>query len=130
MRRTKNQVLKELPDKIERTLYVDMVKEQKSYYKQSLKKFIKQSKENTNSITILSFLTRLRQIALDPSIIDDSYNGGSGKIDKALEIITRCLNDNKKIIVFSPSSSLICTASLLSTKLIIIVSRISFMSSS
>lgn len=95
LRRTKRQVLKELPDKIERTFYVDMTKEQKNYYKLSLRKFKKEAKENTNSITILSFLTRLRQIALDPSIIDDSYNGGSGKIDKALEIITRCLNDNK-----------------------------------
>ena len=106
-RRTKNQVLKELPDKIERTLYVDMVKEQKSYYKQSLKKFIKQSKENTNSITILSFLTRLRQIALDPSIIDDSYNGGSGKIDKALEVINKYSDSNKKILVFSQFTSLL-----------------------
>ena len=107
LRRTKRQVLKELPDKIERTFYVDMTKEQKNYYKLSLRKFKKEAKENTNSITILSFLTRLRQIALDPSIIDDSYNGGSGKIDKALEIITRCLNDNKKIIVFSQFTSLL-----------------------
>ena len=107
LRRTKNQVLKELPDKIERTFYVDMTKEQKNYYKLSLKKFIKQSKENTNSIIILSLLTKLRQIALDPSIIDDSYNGGSGKIDKALEVINKCVGNHKKILVFSQFTSVL-----------------------
>ncbi|WP_244834089.1 DEAD/DEAH box helicase [Clostridium sp. BJN0001] len=101
LRRTKSQVLKELPDKIERTFYVEMTKEQKRYYKLSLKKIIKESEGMTNQISILSFLTKLRQIALDPSIIDDTYKGGSSKINKVLEIIDMCKKSNKKVLIFS-----------------------------
>ena len=33
LRRTKSEVLKELPNKVERTFYVEMTDEQKKYYK-------------------------------------------------------------------------------------------------
>lgn len=107
LRRTKSQVLKEIPDKIERTFYVEMTKQQKKYYKLSLKKFIKEAQQTTNQISILSFLTKLRQIALDPSIVDQTYNGGSSKINKALEIIDMCHLKNKKILIFSQFTSVL-----------------------
>lgn len=107
LRRTKKQVLKELPDKIERIYYVKMTDEQRKYYNTKFKIFTKEAKTMNNSISILALLTKLRQIALDPSIINDDYNGGSGKINAAMEIINKCNVDNKKIIVFSQFTSLL-----------------------
>ena len=107
LRRTKKQVLKELPDKIERIYYVKMTDEQRKYYNTKFKKFTKEAKAMNNSISVLALLTKLRQIALDPSIIDDDYYGGSGKINAAMEIINKCNIDNKKIIIFSQFTSLL-----------------------
>lgn len=107
LRRTKKQVLKELPDKIERIYYVKMTDEQRKYYNTKFKKFTKEAKAMNNSISVLALLTKLRQIALDPSIIDDYYYGGSGKINAAMEIINKCNIDNKKIIIFSQFTSLL-----------------------
>ena len=107
LRRTKKEVLKELPNKIEYTYYVDMTDEQNRYYKSSLKKAVKETKNLTNHISILSLLTRLRQIALDPSIVDEDYRGGSGKINATMEIINKYLAINKKMLIFSQFTTLL-----------------------
>ena len=107
LRRTKKQVLKELPDKIETTYYVKMTDEQAKYYKNSLKRFSKEAESMTNQISILALLTKLRQIALDPSLIDEEYTGGSGKVDSAVDIINRCVENNKKVIIFSQFTSML-----------------------
>ena len=107
LRRTKKEVLKELPNKIEYTYYVDMTDEQNRYYKSSLKKAVKESKHLTNHISILSLLTRLRQIALDPAIVDENYTGGSGKINVTIELIKKYLSINKKMLIFSQFTTLL-----------------------
>lgn len=105
LRRTKKQVLKELPDKTERTFYVDMTKEQKRYYKLTLKGV--NLHQNQNTISMLAMLTKLRQIAIDPSIVDSDYMGGSGKLQKCFEIIDVCIKSNKKMLIFSQFTSLL-----------------------
>lgn len=107
LRRTKKEVLTELPDKNQWTFYIPMTDEQKRYYKSSLKKYSKEIKDTSNHISVLALLTKLRQIALDPSILDESYTGGSGKINATLTLINKSLEGNKKTLIFSQFTSLL-----------------------
>ena len=107
LRRTKKEVLNDLPEKIENTYYVSMTEEQKKYYKLSLKKISQEAKDISNQISILALLTKLRQIALDPSIIDNEYDGGSGKINATIDIVKKVMSVNKKMLIFSQFTSLL-----------------------
>ena len=49
------------------------------------------------NITIFSYLTKLRQLALVPSILVEGYTVGSGKIDITVELINEFIN-NKLVI--------------------------------
>ena len=82
-----------------------MTEEQKKYYKLSLKKISQEAKDISNQISILALLTKLRQIALDPSIIDNEYDGGSGKINATIDIVKKVMSVNKKMLIFSQFTS-------------------------
>ena len=105
LRRVKEYVLDELPEKIEKKYLVDMTTKQKSIYKsyvKEIKEKLKSSKGNTNMLT---FITKLREVCLDPSLIMDDYNGGSGKINALMELLDNYIAGNKKILVFSQFTS-------------------------
>lgn len=105
LRRGKEDVLDELPEKIEKKYLVDMTTKQKSIYKsyvKEIKEKLKSSKGNTNMLT---FITKLREVCLDPSLIMDDYNGGSGKINALMELLDNYIAGNKKILVFSQFTS-------------------------
>ena len=105
LRRVKEDVLDELPEKIEKKYLVDMTTKQKSIYKSYIKEIkekLKSSKGNTNMLT---FITKLREVCLDPSLIMDDYNGGSGKINALMELLDNYIAGNKKILVFSQFTS-------------------------
>ena len=104
LRRTKKQVIKELPDKIEKKFLVELNKEQRKLYGvyvNEVQKKLKEKKDVEDKITILSYLTKLRQICLDPSIISNEYKIKSSKIETCLELIDNCISENNKILVFS-----------------------------
>ena len=104
LRRTKKQVIKELPDKIERRFLVEMNKSQRNVYGvyvEEIKQKLKENKEIKNKITIFSYLTKLRQLCLDPSVVIEGYRGKSSKIEACLEIINEYIEENNKILVFS-----------------------------
>lgn len=108
LRRLKKEVALELPDKIEKKYYVDMPLEQKQVYKSYIKEIKnKLKKGGDDKITILSYLTKLRQICLDPSLLLDDYLGRSGKILVVKDIIKDVLVQNRKIIIFSQFTSLL-----------------------
>jgi SNF2 family DNA or RNA helicase len=50
---------------------------------------------------ILGAITRLRQICVDPSMFIENYQGGSGKIDYLLEVLTEKISDGHRVLVFS-----------------------------
>ncbi len=100
LRRTKKEVVRELPDKIEHKYYIELEKEHKRAYLGFVKLIKNKLKEaNQDKITIFSYLTKLRQLALAPDIMVKNYSGKNSKIDILLDII----NDNKerKILIFS-----------------------------
>ena len=104
LRRLKKDVMNELPDKIEKKFLIEMTENQKKVYKayvDDVKVKMKEKDFVKDKITIFSYLTKLRQLALDPSIIMDEYTGGSGKIDITIELIHDFIKENHKILLFS-----------------------------
>lgn len=104
LRRSKKQVVKELPDKIEKKFLVELNKEQRKLYGvyvNEVQEKLKEKKAVEDKITILSYLTRLRQLCLDPSIINNEYKSKSAKIEACLELIDKCVCEGNKVLVFS-----------------------------
>lgn len=109
LRRIKKDVIKEIPEKIETKFLVEMTDSQKKIYKAFLKEIqdnIKNPKINKNNITIFSYLTKLRQVCLDPAVIIDEYTGGSGKINIAKDLILENIKEHK-ILLFSQFTSVL-----------------------
>ena len=114
LRRYKRDVIKELPDKIENKLIVPLDDEQLKVYSTYVKyiqDIIEKKVENDefakSKIEILSYITKLRQICLDPSVVMDDYKGGSGKIDALLETVSQSIDEGHKILVFSQFTSVL-----------------------
>ena len=106
LRRTKNEVMKELPDKIEKKFIVEMTTAQKAVYKSYIK-IVRDKMRNDSEgrIEVFSYLTRLRQICLDPSLVMEEYKGGSGKLRIATELIEKHINSQGKVLLFSQFTS-------------------------
>ncbi|HIG0356116.1 DEAD/DEAH box helicase [Clostridium sporogenes] len=108
LRREKKDVLKDLPDKIEKKFLVEMTSNQGRIYKAYMKNIKEKLKNNKEDrITIFSYLTKLRQLCLDPSLIIDEYKGGSGKLKIAMELLQEGVDEGKKILLFSQFTSVL-----------------------
>ena len=110
LRRLKRDVMKELPDKIEKKFYVEMTPEQKKVYMTyvgEIRRLMKEKDFGENKITIFSYLTKLRELCLDPSVLVNGYNGGSGKMDVSLDIIRENIGENRKVLLFSQFTSVL-----------------------
>lgn len=106
LRRTKKEVMKELPDKIEKKFIVEMTGAQKAVYKAYIKAVREKMKNSSdNKIQVFSYLTRLRQICLDPSLVLEEYKGGSGKLKVATELIEKHIDSEGKVLLFSQFTS-------------------------
>lgn len=108
LRRTKEQVAKDLPDKTEMVLWCEMEKAQrnvydyyKNYYRENLMQRIAEDGMGKSSIYILEGLLKLRQICDSPALIkDEVYERDSAKLTE----LVRELEDNTgthKVLVFS-----------------------------
>ncbi|MDV4151637.1 DEAD/DEAH box helicase [Clostridium sp. AL.422] len=114
LRRYKKDVIKELPLKIEKKLLVSMSEEQEKVYaiyadyaKNLIEKKVKDEELNNSKIEILSYITKLRQICLDPSVLINDYTGNSGKVDSLIELLNQGIEEGHKILVFSQFTSVL-----------------------
>lgn len=107
LRRTKKEVLKELPDKLEKVVHAVMEGEQKKLYQaslQNLKESLDRQTEeefSAGKIQILAELTRLRQICCDPAMIYENYRGGSAKTEVCMELLKTAASSGNQVLVFS-----------------------------
>ena len=113
LRRTKKEVLTELPEKTITVLNNEMEEEQKNIYlsylvqaKQELQDEITTNGYERSQIKILAALTRLRQICCHPGLFIEDYNGGSSKLDQCMEIIEDGITAGHKILLFSTYTSM------------------------
>lgn len=110
LRRIKKEVIKELPDKIEKKILVDITDEQKKVYKAVVDKTKEDFEDidpNQSRMEVLAALTKLREICLDPSLVFKDYNGGSGKVDALIELVEQYIQNDQKILIFSQFTSML-----------------------
>ncbi|WP_297335228.1 SNF2-related protein [Algoriphagus sp.] len=107
LRRTKKEVLTELPEKMEEFLFCEMGAEQrkiyeayKARYREFLLKKFDEEGENQSKMFVLEGLTKLRQICDSPRLIGESNHLSSSKIEVLKEHILE-KTGNHKILVFS-----------------------------
>ena len=108
LRRKKMDVTKELPEKLENNIFVELTDDQKKIYAAELEKTKQEVNDIVNSggksrlaFLILPLLTKLRQICIDPKIIYPDYNGGSNKIDSLIYVIKENISNGNKILMFT-----------------------------
>ena len=100
LRRTKKQVLKELPKKIEQKIFIELTQEHRKIYNAYIKVIKNKIKElNLDKITVFSYLTKLRQLCLVPNLMVKNYNGKSTKLLVTLNILEQ--SKDKKVLIFS-----------------------------
>lgn len=105
LRRTKEEVLKELPPKTEEVLVVTMEeKERKIYaaYHENAVLSLKQAGEDgRQKIALLAELTRLRQLCVDPSSFLEDFRDVSSKLNQTVSMIEVARQGGHKVLVFS-----------------------------
>ncbi len=115
LRRTKEQVARELPSKTEQTVYCELEPEQRrlydelrQHYRDSLLRRIETAGLAKSKIQILEALLRLRQAACHPGLLDSKRSGdSSAKLDVLLEQLREVLDEGHKALVFSQFTSLL-----------------------
>lgn len=101
LRRTKQDTLNDLPEKIELIRFAEMDVEQRKVYEAQLLSTKDAIINKSSKIEILSCLTRLRQICVSPSLFMDNYSGESAKIELLISLLNELIENNHKILVFS-----------------------------
>lgn len=115
LRRTKDKVLAELPEKTEQTLYCELDKKQrklyddlKKHYQTQLTQKIAQDGLNKSKIQVLEALLRLRQAACHPGLLDaKKRDQPSAKLETLLDQLREILEEGHKALVFSQFTSLL-----------------------
>ncbi|RRD28471.1 DEAD/DEAH box helicase [Fusobacterium canifelinum] len=105
LRRLKKDVLRELPEKIEETYFIEMNQEEKNLYQANLVKInetlVQNIDVNTNKIEVLAMLTKLRQICIDPRLLYEDISSSSSKINACIELIEKSIENKQRILLFS-----------------------------
>lgn len=109
LRRTKTQVAKDLPDRVEEDLFCEMEAEQKTLYRAELKRArqtvlgLKTARQlNEQRFNILTSLLRLRQICCHPALIDNGLrHADAAKISALEDLLEPLMAEGHKVLVFS-----------------------------
>lgn len=108
LRRTKKDVLRELPEKIEHVVYAKMEDEQDKLYHSTIQDARENIINNTgNKMYVFTMLTRLRQICCHPSLFVDNYQGESAKLNLTMQLIEDSISGNHRILLFSQFTSML-----------------------
>ncbi|CEK10201.1 DEAD/DEAH box helicase [Legionella hackeliae] len=118
LRRTKNQVARELPDKTEMTLAIEISGAQRDLYeaiRMSMEKKVreaisKQGMEKSH-IVLLDALLKLRQVCCDPKLLSmpeaEMAYETSAKLDALMELLSSLVDEGRRILIFSQFTSML-----------------------
>jgi superfamily II DNA or RNA helicase len=110
LRRTKDQVAKELPDKIEIDEWLDLADDQASLYASlaraglaEIERIREKQGEGASQMHLLTLLLRLRQVCVDPGLLDlnEEKVPSAAKIERLLELLSERSEIGGKTLVFS-----------------------------
>jgi len=113
LRRTKKEVLSDLPEKTEQTLFVELGETQRKAYDELRHHFraelsgrIGRLGIGRSRIAVLEALLRLRQTACHPGLVDPArIDEPSAKLDTLLEQLEEVIDEGHKVLVFSQFTS-------------------------
>ena len=108
LRRLKEEVLTELPPKIEHRYLSELTIDQKKLYQAYLERLrsetassLEEGAFNRSRIQILAGLMRLRQICCHPSLFVENYRGESAKLLQLQELLSEAVGGGHRILLFS-----------------------------
>ncbi|OIV41943.1 DEAD/DEAH box helicase [Flavobacterium johnsoniae] len=105
LRRTKEQVLKDLPELSEQIYYCDMDPEQEKLYEKEKSKarnfLLKTDGSSPDKISIINTLMKLRQLSNHPKMIDQESEIDSGKYIAVTNYLDNLVKAKQKVIIFS-----------------------------
>ena len=110
LRRTKQEVLTELPPKTETVRVIPMEAEQRKLYMAyawDVKKRVEESNGQADRMRILAMLTRLRRLCCDPNLCVEGYKGGSCKLEECVRMVTELTEGGHATLVFSQFTSML-----------------------
>ena len=113
LRRRKEDVLKDLPEKLEEVRYVRLEGEQQKLYDGQVvhiqTMLAEQSGEDFNrkKLQLLAELTHLRQICCDPALCFEQYQGDAAKLEACLELVKSAIDGGHRILLFSQFTSML-----------------------
>ena len=107
LRRTKQAVAKELPEKTEITINVELTDDEMAYYEVIRREAEQRFKEEGDQLTInaLSELTRLRRTACSPELTNAAWSDGSSKVNAFMELAQNIIDGGHSVLVFSQFTS-------------------------
>ena len=112
LRRKKQEVATDLPDKIENNIYIDLGKTQRKLYAAEIKrvqeemdKILAHESFTKAKFLILQLLTKLRQLCIDPRLVFENYKGESAKLENLIKVIKELIDNKHKILLFSSFKS-------------------------
>lgn len=106
LRRTKTQVLDELPEKTEITLPVELSEEERALYENLREQAMLNLEENSsNAMQALAEITRLRQAACHPALVNKELTLASAKTQAFLKLTDELITNNHRALVFSQFTS-------------------------
>jgi superfamily II DNA or RNA helicase len=115
LRRTKGQVIRDLPPKVEQTLYCELdgkqrklYEELRDHYRGSLMKRIARDGIARAKIQVLEALLRLRQAAIHPGLLDERRaQEPSAKLEMLLHRLDEVVDEGHKALVFSQFTAML-----------------------
>ncbi|MEZ6133649.1 MAG: DEAD/DEAH box helicase [Pirellulaceae bacterium] len=108
LRRTKEQVLQDLPPRTEMNLYVELSKAEREMYDQvrlsaigEVNEIAKLSDVKDQRFRILALLTRLRQLSCSPRLVHETWTERSSKLQQLRETLLELREEGHRVLVFS-----------------------------
>ncbi|MBA2655650.1 MAG: DEAD/DEAH box helicase family protein [Tatlockia sp.] len=118
LRRTKNQVASELPDKTEMTRKIELSGPQRDLYEAirmsmelKVREAIAKQGVGRSHIVFLDALLKLRQVCCDPKLLSmpgaEMAHGKSAKLDTLMELLDNLMDEGRRVLVFSQFTSML-----------------------
>jgi len=114
LRRTKAQVLRDLPPRVDEILYCEMTEKQRAYYtevrdilRSRIMGRIAEAGLGEARMHILEGLLRLRQICCSPILVDARRGSGSGKLETLKSMVRELVSEESKALIFSQFTAML-----------------------
>ena len=101
LRRTKEEVLPQLPPITEKRINVELSAEERALYESCRRQALEQARSGNGAITLLAELTRLRRLCCHGKLVMKRFRGQSSKLNAMVELVEELREAGHSALVFS-----------------------------